>query len=485
MADAISQAEAEKEHGNRLFKDKHFHAAIEAYQKSLSLHESPACYSNLAFCHLKIEEHGSAIAAATKAIELDDTFVKAYYRRASGYLALGKLQDARKDFRKVVQMKPADKDARMKLQQVEKEITAHAFLKAIESEGSIPLSETLDIKDIVVPDDYDGPYILDDGEITLEFVHGVMDRFKSQRLVDKKYVFQILLHAKKLLSSEPNCQVISIPENRHINVCGDIHGQYYDLLHIFNLAGEPSVENPFLFNGDFVDRGSFSVECVVLLLAWKCLYPKHFYMSRGNHEGKNLNHVYGFEGEVKSKYTDKMFTLFQEVFNSLPLCSIINNKVFVVHGGLFSKNDVEIADINKVNRFQDIPDEGLMSEMLWSDPMEGPGRAASKRGIGVAFGPDVTKNFLQKNKLDLIIRSHEVKEEGYTIEHDGQLITVFSAPNYCDQIGNKAAFIRLPGDTLKPQITTFSAQPHPDVPPMRYSGLFGNGMGGMGGMMGC
>ena len=128
-----------------------------------------------------------------------------------------------------------------------------------------------------------------------------------------------------------------VPEDRKFTICGDIHGQFYDLLNIFKLNGKPSEENPYLFNGDFVDRGSFSVECIFVLLSYKLLYPNHFFMSRGNHESENMNKMYGFEGEVKAKYSANMVDLFTEVYNWLPLCHCINQRVLVMHGGLFAK----------------------------------------------------------------------------------------------------------------------------------------------------
>ena len=154
----------------------------------------------------------------------------------------------------------------------------------------------------------------------------------------------------------------------------------------------------------------------------------------GNHETLNMNKVYGFEGEVKHKYSQQMFQLFTEVFHELPLAYCLGKKVLVVHGGLFSRDDVTLDDIRKIDRRREPPDEGLMSEILWSDPQPMPGRAPSKRGVGLSFGPDVTAKFLERNDLKLVVRSHEVKDAGYEIEADGKLITVFSAPNYCDQV---------------------------------------------------
>ncbi|PPD92808.1 hypothetical protein GOBAR_DD10240 [Gossypium barbadense] len=196
------------------------------------------------------------------------------------------------------------------------------------------------------------------------------------------------------------------------------------------------------------------------------------YLARGNHESRSMNKIYGFEGEVRSKLSEKFVELFAEVFCCLPLAHVINQKVFVVHGGLFSVDGVKLSDIKAVDRFCEPPEEGLMCELLWSDPQPFPGRGPSKRGVGLSFGADVTRKFLQDNNLDLIVRSHEVKDEGYEIEHDGKLITIFSAPNYCDQMGNKGAYIQFEAPDLKPNIVTFSAVPHPDVKPMAYANNF-------------
>ena len=124
----------------------------------------------------------------------------------------------------------------------------------------------------------------------------------------------------------------------------------------------------------------------------------------------------------------------------------------VVHGGLFKDDVVKLDDIRAIPRGREPPDSGLMSDLMWADPQPFPGRSPSKRGIGLSFGPDVTKKFLSDNNLELLVRSHEVKDEGYLVEHDGKCITIFSAPNYCDQMGNKGAFIRFNHD-CKPNFT--------------------------------
>lgn len=271
---------------------------------------------------------------------------------------------------------------------------------------------------------------------------------------------------------------ISVPEksDKHyprVTVCGDTHGQFYDVLNIFEMNGFPSSENPYLFNGDFVDRGSFSVEVILTFLLFKMSCPESIYLTRGNHETKNMNRIYGFEGEVKAKYDDKIFELFLEVFGHLPLAAVIEDKVFVTHGGI-PIEPVSLDEIGKIKRGCEPSESGLMSDLLWSDPQPFPGKSPSKRGVGYAFGPDITEAFLAKNNLELLVRSHEVKEEGYLVEHGGKTVTVFSAPNYCDTMGNKGAFIHF-GKDCKPKYTQFDCVPHPTVRPMAYAA----GMGGL------
>eukprot|EP00919_Chromeraceae_sp_WS-2016_P034868 GHVR01082596.1.p1 GENE.GHVR01082596.1~~GHVR01082596.1.p1 ORF type:complete len:217 (-),score=36.92 GHVR01082596.1:75-725(-) len=207
-------------------------------------------------------------------------------------------------------------------------------------------------------------------------------------------------------------------------------------------------------------------------------FPQHFFLNRGNHETVNMNKVYGFYGEISAKYEVQLYNLFTEAFRWLPLAHVLNKRVFVTHGGLFSRDDVTLEELEALDRDREPPDEGCFVEMLWSDPQFEKGRAPSKRGIGVSFGPDVTEAFLNKNCLDCVVRSHEMKQNGYEIEHNGKLTTVFSAPNYCDQMGNKGAFIRykaMSGGRLDPKYTTFSHSEKPvDAKPMQYaSPVFG------------
>jgi len=306
----------------------------------------------------------------------------------------------------------------------------------------------------------------------MEFVREMIEHLRAQKMIHKKYVTEILNQVVDLLSALPNCLDLRVPPGHRFTVCGDVHGQFYDLLNIFQLNGEPSAENPFLFNGDFVDRGSFSVEVILTLFAYKLACPAAIHLTRGNHESKNMNKIYGFDGEVVHKLDNDISRLFTSVFCTIPLCAVLEDKVFIVHGGLASDDGVTIADIQKVNRNREPPESGLMCDLMWADPQATPGRAPSKRGIGLSFGPDVTDNFLQTNNLSLVVRSHEVRDEGFEVEQGGKLVTVFSAPNYCDQMGNKGAFIHFRlEDDLKPAFTSFTAVPHPPVRPMQYANM--------------
>lgn len=241
---------------------------------------------------------------------------------------------------------------------------------------------------------------------------------------------QILCEIDAYFQKQPSLVDIHIPDDAKFTICGDIHGQFYDLMNIFQINGLPSPTNPYLFNGDFVDRGSFSVECIFTLFGFKLLYPNHFFMSRGNHESINMNQMYGFTGEVMEKYSSQMSSMFTHVYNWLPLCHCLNKRVLVMHGGLFSRDDVTLDELREINRNRQPPEEGLMCELLWSDPQPQPGRGPSKRGVAIQFGPDVTHNFCKRNNLDYVVRSHEVKLLGYEEAHEGKCITVFSAPNY-------------------------------------------------------
>eukprot|EP01129_Flabellula_baltica_P008140 TRINITY_DN3204_c0_g1_i1.p1 TRINITY_DN3204_c0_g1~~TRINITY_DN3204_c0_g1_i1.p1 ORF type:complete len:478 (-),score=88.94 TRINITY_DN3204_c0_g1_i1:637-2070(-) len=468
-----------KNAGNELFSAERYTEAYDVYTQAIEINQGgdssmmSILYCNRALTNLKLENYGDVIADANQALEFNPDNFKACYHRASANLVLGKLDEAKKDLVSVVKLRPRDKVAREKLNECVKAKKKLKFSQAIQSSYSSieNPNNVLNYNDMVVEDSYNGPHLGD--EVTLEFVMAMIEHFRNQGTLHLKYLYQILLMAKDYFKEQPNMVSINIGENEHFTVCGDVHGQFYDVLNIFNLNGYPSTNNPYLFNGDFVDRGSFSCEVIITFLAFKLLYPDHFYMARGNHETKSLHKMYGFEGEVLHKYNASAYELFCETFCFLPLCHLINEKIFVTHGGLFSDDFVTLSDIQNINRNCEPPMTGLMSDILWADPQFLPGRMPSKRGIGYSFGPDVTESFLSRNNLSLVIRSHEVKFEGFEYHHQGKLITIFSAPNYCDSIGNKGAFIKLTS-ALEPEITSFTHVPHPPIPAMKYSShLFG------------
>jgi serine/threonine-protein phosphatase 5 len=332
-------------------------------------------------------------------------------------------RDALRDFKTIVKKEPNNKDAKLKLAECEKLVRHVNFLKAIEVGDAPSAFADLDIDSMEVDGKYDGARL--DKEMTQEFIDDMITRFINGKKIHKKYVFQIIQAVRNIVYDEPTMVEMEIEAGTTLTVCGDTHGQYFDLLEIFRLNGFPSDTHAYLFNGDFVDRGSWSTEIALLLYAYKWLRPKSFFLNRGNHETDDMNRVYGFEGECKAKYNEKTFKLFSESFSALPLATLIGKKYLTLHGGLFSDDKTSLEDIRKLNRHgQRQPGQsGLMMEMLWTDPQPQNGRGPSKRGVGLQFGPDVTKRFCENNGLKAIIRSHEVRMEGYEEEHDGRCIT--------------------------------------------------------------
>ena len=225
-----------------------------------------------------------------------------------------------------------------------------------------------------------------------------------------------------------------------LHVCGDIHGQYYDLLRIFEHCGYPDDYN-YLFLGDYVDRGKQSLETVCLLLCYKIKYPDKVTLLRGNHESSVTNRIYGFYDECKRRYNVKLWKNFTELFNYLPVAALIDDKILCMHGGL-SPDLKSIQNIQEISRPTDIPDTGLLCDLLWSDPdKEATDYDENDRGVSVIFGEKVVLDFNKKNDLDLIIRAHQVVDDGYEFFANRQLITIFSAPNYCGEFDNSAGIM--------------------------------------------
>ena len=225
-----------------------------------------------------------------------------------------------------------------------------------------------------------------------------------------------------------------------LHVCGDIHGQYYDLLRIFEHCGYPGEYN-YLFLGDYVDRGKQSLETVCLLLCYKIKYPTKVTLLRGNHESSVTNRIYGFYDECKRRYNVRIWRSFTDLFNYLPVAALIDDKILCMHGGL-SPDLKNLQNIESISRPTDIPDSGLLCDLLWSDPdKEVLEYDENDRGVSVIFGEKIVEDFNKKNDLDLIIRAHQVVDEGYEFFAKRQLITIFSAPNYCGEFDNSAGIM--------------------------------------------
>jgi len=225
-----------------------------------------------------------------------------------------------------------------------------------------------------------------------------------------------------------------------LQIVGDIHGQFVDLLRLFDFRGLPPNAR-YLFLGDYVDRGPNGLECMFLLMALKIKYPDQIWLLRGNHECAAINRIYGFYDECKRRYSVKLWRSFQELFNALPLAAVVESKIFCIHGGL-SPDLTSPDELKRVQRPVEVPDTGLLCDTLWSDPDKDiVGWAENDRGVSYTFGPDVVSRFLQRNDLDLIVRAHQVVEDGYEFFGDRQLVTVFSAPHYCGEFDNCGAMM--------------------------------------------
>ena len=225
-----------------------------------------------------------------------------------------------------------------------------------------------------------------------------------------------------------------------LHVCGDIHGQYYDLLRIFEHCGYPG-DYSYLFLGDYVDRGKQSLETVCLLLCYKIKFPEKVTLLRGNHESSVTNRIYGFYDECKRRYNVRIWRSFTELFNWLPVAAIIDEKILCMHGGL-SPELKNLQNIQDISRPTDIPDSGLLCDLLWSDPDKDVLEYdENDRGVSVIFGEKIVQDFNKKNDLDLIIRAHQVVDDGYEFFASRQLITIFSAPNYCGEFDNSAGIM--------------------------------------------
>ena len=263
--------------------------------------------------------------------------------------------------------------------------------------------------------------------------------------LSEREVFTVIDKSFPIIQNEPSMLELEPP----LYICGDIHGQFYDLLRVFDILKYPP-ESKFLFLGDYVDRGKKSLECILLLLCLKIKYPSRIYLLRGNHESADINRTYGFFDECKRKVSVKIYKKFCNLFNILPFTALVGEKILCMHGGLaYDLKDIE--QLKNVKRPTEIPNNGLICDLVWSDPDDylfvDFGRN-NERGISVCFSKSAVEKFNKKNDIDLICRAHQVVEEGFQFFADMKLITIFTAPNYMGEFDNKGGILKVNEDMI-------------------------------------
>ncbi|CAF4644013.1 unnamed protein product [Rotaria sp. Silwood1] len=322
-----------------------------------------------------------------------------------------------------------------------------------------------------------------------------LDVLKQHILLEGRLTEQAALRiietGTALLRKEPTLLNIDAP----LTICGDVHGQFYDLVKLFDVGGSPS-HTRYLFLGDYVDRGYFGIECVLYLWSLKIHYPQTFFLLRGNHECRHLTDHFTFKQECLVKYTEKIYDICMEAFDCLPLAAVMNNQFLCVHGGL-SPEIHTLDDIKQLDRFREPPTHGAMCDLLWSDPAEDYGNeegsltlvttpcmsalAQSSAAIATSSGslylPNAARGcsyfytyaaineFLVRNQILSVIRAHEAQDIGFRMYKKSSetgfpsLITIFSAPNYCDVYQNKAAIMKYENNIVN--IQQFNCSSHP------------------------
>jgi len=304
------------------------------------------------------------------------------------------------------------------------------------------------------------------------------EHFLKEGRLRKEDALKIVKTASALLEDEPNLLRLRDP----ITVCGDTHGQFFDLMRLIETGGDPA-KTKYLFLGDYVDRGCFSTECVFFLFAHKITYHRTFFMLRGNHECRHLTQFFNFRDECVYKYDIDVYDAIMNAFDNLPLAATINHKFLCIHGGL-SPDISTLKDITELERKREVPREGPFCDLLWADPYDDAPKAGpdgelrpvdntgsettwfsynETRQCSYIFGIDATKQFLKRNGLTAIIRAHEAQLDGYKFSMTNgaipRVVTIFSAPNYCDVYKNKGACLQFHNDQLK--IRQFGCSPHP------------------------
>ncbi|KAJ3160207.1 putative serine/threonine protein phosphatase [Geranomyces michiganensis] len=297
-----------------------------------------------------------------------------------------------------------------------------------------------------------------------------IEQLYRKQLLPENIIKELCEKTKELLVREGNVAQVAAP----VTLVGDVHGQFYDVLEIFKIGGwAPSTS--YVFLGDYVDRGYYSVETITLLVCLKLRWPDRVTLVRGNHESRAVTQTYGFYAECLRKYGGpSVWSYFTDLFDYLVLSVVIDDTIFCVHGGL-SPSIHTVDQIRVLDRFREIPHEGAMADLVWSDPVSTPAYsvagplgtdekgdfAISPRGAGYIFGKEVTRKFLEVNGLGHICRAHQLCMEGYQILFDDMLSTVWSAPNYCYRAGNMASVLQI-GPDLQRYFNVFGPCPDQD-----------------------
>ncbi|CAD5206930.1 unnamed protein product [Bursaphelenchus okinawaensis] len=250
---------------------------------------------------------------------------------------------------------------------------------------------------------------------------------------------KVALYCREKCMKEPGMLDLEPP----MVIVGDIHGQFSDLTGMFDQNGDPPNVN-FLFLGDYVDRGPYQCETIALLMAYKVLYPQNIFLLRGNHETRVINRTYGFLDELKTRFGDtepNLWELYQSAFSCLSLCARVGKRIFCMHGGI-PKDMGNWKQLEVIRKPLEVPDHGIICDLLWADPdPDTTGFQPSPRGVSFMFGEAVCKEFCKNMSLDLIVRAHQVAQDGYEFFANRHLVTIFSAPFYCEEFDNTASVL--------------------------------------------